>query len=686
MLLFIPQFSWFRIAIKEWFGQFVRQYPGVRDLLWLMFLLSFVFLFSFLIVGSKKGLSDKLVDVLLGRLDEGISIWVRPNSYEGKFEFSKKTINELEKKNLLFFSYHEVGETILELPVNARKYNAPGFKGIAISENDPIWTYAIHSSFRKNHKAAVDNTKLPSNPLKLQIILSRSMFKKYFDDNAYIDFLQQYLPKHIFSKYKFSDKREFYKQSKNSVIWLKIGNAGNKDLLPISVKWIDRFPIPGEQFWYAILKPLYYTLKTTKYDENDQNDNKPDFPLFFPESSGKEAQRIKLITILKDKVSYEKIDRFKKCLHIKKNKSDDDLKIILEPEQYLSNNWIEACATESKIFYNEAIIPSRISSDAIVYTNFNQILDSSPVEQSYVSNVNIQQEINQKNFQKFIQCTQKNKQRTQEFNHDNQQNFIFDKPFPSKEIVESCAENAKISKDQIQLSLITSDDFYFSNFNLIIPCKRKKSDEQCQDGKIFRKIDKATLSAIRAFIYVKNRDQLSDAIDQIKAIDDQSLDIVPSYSDTLRRFSVIILIFDTLQWPFIIFLVFFLVALISFMMNIIIGYRRHNYGIFLAKGIKRRHIYFIMYFQTTISTICGFFLSLLFFKGIIYLLNYKMKHIMEKYGDLFYTKINDLLLLNISDYLFILCVGLFACWMLSTLTLVFMPLYNKTMPDHLLQE
>jgi len=686
MLLFISRFSWLRISIKEWFGQFVRQYPGVRDLLWLMFLLSFVFLFSFLIVGSKKGLSDKLVDVLLGRLDEGISIWVRPNNYKGKFEFSKKTINELEKKNLLFFSYHEVGKTILELPVNARKYNAPGFKGIAISENDPIWRYAIHSPFQKNHKVAADKNKLFSNPLELQIILSRSMFKKYFDVNTYIDFLQQYLPENIFSNYKLSDNREFDEQSKNSVIWLKIGNAGNKELLPISVKWIDRFPIPGEQYWYAISKPLYYTLKTTKYYENDEKDNKPDYPLFFPESSGKETQRIKLITILKDKVSSEKIDRFKKCLHIKKNKSDDDIKIILEPEQYLSGNWIEACATESKIVMNEAIILSRISSDAIVYTNFNQIVNSSPADLTYVSSVTIQQEINQKKIQQFIQCIQKNNQRIHEFNHENQKNFVFDKPFPAKGIVDSCVEISQMSKDQVQLSLLSSDDFYFSNFNLIIPCKRKKRDEQCQDGKILRKIDKATLTPIRAFIYVKNRDQLSDAIHQIKTIDKQSMDIVPSYSDTLRRFSVIILIFDTLQWPFIIFLVFFLVALISFMMNIIIGYRRHNYGIFLAKGIKRKHIYFIMYLQTTISTICGFFLSLLFFKGIIYLLNYNMKHIMEKYGDLFYTKINDLLLINISDYLFILCVGLFACWLLSTLTLVFMPLNNKTMPDHLLQE
>ena len=125
-------FYWLPSAFNELRMQFsIKRQPSDRDFLWLTLLSMLVLLFALLMASTRDGLSERMVDLLLGRVPgHGIPVWVRANPYTsgGKNLIDTQIVNAMgapglqsEKKmpyvpGLRIYPYAEMDHVTLALP------------------------------------------------------------------------------------------------------------------------------------------------------------------------------------------------------------------------------------------------------------------------------------------------------------------------------------------------------------------------------------------------------------------------------------------------------------------------------------------------------------------------------------------------------------------------------------------
>jgi len=293
----IPGF--FRVIFIELSMSFFRKkITGSKDFLKFFILLLLIFTFSFLLMGSKEGLSDKLVDVILGRVPGyGIPIWVRSNPFSDngyEKQIDDEIVNQVHSNTgLNLYPYKEVHHAMIGLPddniwISQNKNEISEFYGIATSEDDPLWKYSLDNY---NKSLLSDNSFI--------IVLSRSVFKNNFNIKAYESALLQHLPHNIPEPYPlaFSQNAIVDQPDKANYIYLLIGQ--NKDLIPIQVIWVDKIPIPGNFAYLFSLNKLHSLQKALQYNFN-----------YFPESKS----RINQIYI-RQEIEDKSKDNLLKCLN-----------------------------------------------------------------------------------------------------------------------------------------------------------------------------------------------------------------------------------------------------------------------------------------------------------------------------------------------------------------------------------
>ncbi|MCP4349686.1 MAG: hypothetical protein GY795_29755 [Desulfobacterales bacterium] len=148
----------------------------------------------------------------------------------------------------------------------------PDFDGWAIYEDDPLWI------------------KSPS-PKSTDIIISRILFRKYFDYETYRNILKNELPDEFLKN--IPEKIDKNRKNPLSIIWMRgmrVTNGFRKELFPCNVRWVDRFPVIDK---IAFVFPLstYHALQAAH--------NFPELR-YFMESNGKGGERIKQILIEAD--------------------------------------------------------------------------------------------------------------------------------------------------------------------------------------------------------------------------------------------------------------------------------------------------------------------------------------------------------------------------------------------------
>jgi hypothetical protein len=360
----MKSFYWLPVATKEFFMQFsFKRQPANRDFLWLTLLSMLVLLFALLMSATREGLSERMVDLLLGRVPgHGIPVWVRANPYTsgGKNLIDSSIVKQVNAMGayqgrnvannrvpgLRIYPYHEVDQISLSLPGDNiwRKHphdpESPAFEGIAVTEKDPLWIFATKPFIKK----------------PLTIVLNRSIFKSYFKYDAYRERLERLLPAPLFQKipsksnFLFSDKTQ---------IWLLVGSV--KDLLMLDVIWIDRLPIPGK-FAYVFPWNQYQALEKAYQYSNIR---------YFPEVEPKQKQqRAKTIYLRKDVSSYNR-DQLSKCLDgsmIRKRGQ-----FYIEFKRPIPEFWVNACVDELGIDATNVRIAHPITGDTIHLKTFDQI-------------------------------------------------------------------------------------------------------------------------------------------------------------------------------------------------------------------------------------------------------------------------------------------------------------------------
>jgi len=186
-------------------------------------------------------------------------------------------------------------------------------------------------------------------------------------------------------------------------------------------------------------------------------------------------------------------------------------------------------------------------------------------------------------------------------------------------------------------------------------------------------------------VYVPDRTALSKVVDKLLKIEDGALFIHSIYQDALNRFSFLSKLIKTLQQPYGILVIFIMLTLLGIQIGSIVGHRRHNYGIFLAKGVQWWQIYLTLWFQIILSTLIGIFVS---FFALFFSRNWlstAIERVAVEYKET--LKVTDLNIfpLKFTDYFITwIIVTLVAC-LLSSIILYSMPLRWRTHPSALIQ-
>jgi len=360
----MKSFYWLPVATKEFFMQFsFKRQPANRDFLWLTLLSMLVLLFALLMSATREGLSERMVDLLLGRVPgHGIPVWVRANPYTtgGKNLIDSSIVKQVNAMGayqeghsinsyvpgLRIYPYQEVDHISLSLPGERiwRKHpndpESPGFEGIAITGKDPLWIFATKKFKNKS----------------LTIILNRSIFKSYFNYDAYRDQLGTLLPSPLFQK--IPSKNDFLFSDKTQ-IWLLVGSA--KDLLVMDVIWVDRLPIPGK-FAYLFPWDQYQALEKAYQYSNIR---------YFPEvEPNQKQQRAKTLYVRKQVSPYNR-DRLSKCLNGRMISKRGQF--YLEFKRPIPEFWVNACVDELGIDASNVRVAHPVAGDSIHLKTFDQI-------------------------------------------------------------------------------------------------------------------------------------------------------------------------------------------------------------------------------------------------------------------------------------------------------------------------
>lgn len=536
----------------------------------------------FLLLASKEGLLNSLVDVFLGNVKgHGIPVLVTNNT------FSPSGVNMIDKsalaairdlgKNDQFHSipqlkvypYREIENNLsyVELPDKSvwknKQTDVPPFIGWAVNADDPL--YQSKSS----------NTAFP-----LEIVINQSLFNSYFDYDKYRETLKQRLPESLFNTIP-------EKSPKNSVpttLWLKLKfGLGREELFPFSVIPVERIQAVQK---LAFLFPLstYQALKASV-----------DYPKlrYFPES---EETRIKQIAI--------KIDD--------NHKSDLYRRFALTVNGELSE----------------------YRGDLLVSFNF-------PMRKSWID----------------------------EYAKD--YHFRYD-----------------------EVNTIKGDQIDFSDGYLILPCGRLTTErlrtmniDDCQsdptqpvrlditaEGQGFR----------HAQVYVSDRTHLKTAVESLVTMKEKALRLHPSYQDALNRFSFLSAMLEVMERPFMIYFVAFLLCALGVQLGILIGHRRHRYGVFIAKGMMYLQVYAMLMIQISLSLLIGFLCAFLIITGFRFYLTAKIFPVARDYSDTLNIASYDFLPLSFSDYAISLIGIVIFAWALAIVILFFLPLRKNSSPALLL--
>ncbi|MCP4697259.1 MAG: ABC transporter permease [Gammaproteobacteria bacterium] len=637
--------------------EFWRSFKRFGEFFWLSVFMALILSFALLIKGSSEGLKSQFVDILLGRVgDHGISIWVRPNPFRQGFQrfldpWVLDQVRQLDREaeeggipGISIHPYRLVDNTVLGLPADgeqnathsfqreaekneffSKSDNGRGqasriwrsvdesdpfeirFQGIAVYEEDPLW-----QTLSKGEPAS-----------GLVLILNRGLLREegYFNYAAYLEALKNRLPKPLFRELPAS-AAEFFSDAFHGPLWLEVSGSQKRELLPMRIIWTDRIPVP-EKFAYLFPMSAFHALREGHSLAGLR---------IFPEADLDDVESRARKIGLKKRLSFAQISQFAQCVDTPLSWGN-----LSTP---IPKDKVTACASKVRLTEED-------------YTVFHEPKEDGSQGKLPISRVKLNKtDIPYARVKKFARCLDRN---TTLPSGRSWVHIAMDPPKP-KAWVKACARQASISdagyritvpagggdsviQEKGEISWVCADlsarlsrlplavqefcrahpDETISKpaYILQVPCQKlfpgelEQSEEErrlCEtepEGVIRRPVTHENQGYMRAFVYIAERRQLSNAITALNELADTPLHLHPLYLDALTRFSALVEILDALGGPYMWLGFLFVLILIWVQMTTLAGHRRHYYGIFLAKGMSRRQIFFMLFFQTSLTTLIG---------------------------------------------------------------------------------
>ncbi|OQW92769.1 MAG: hypothetical protein BWK78_00690, partial [Thiotrichaceae bacterium IS1] len=199
-------------------------------------------------------------------------------------------------------------------------------------------------------------------------------------------------------------------------------------------------------------------------------------------------------------------------------------------------------------------------------------------------------------------------------------------------------DNQRVEEPYLQITEelpLTYHFQYQTNDHLVIACQaEEEACQPCEQSPALKTLTeqnnqavtcdktKATIEMIqatgnyqKAFAYVVSRTELNTQVDKLKSVQTAQSDkmfYVPStYEDALVRFMFIDKIMNILETFYSPVFLIFLVILLLVQIGIVIAHRKHNYAIFLAKGISWGQVKMMVLMQIGLSFLVAISLSVL---------------------------------------------------------------------------
>ncbi len=216
---------------------------------------------------------------------------------------------------------------------------------------------------------------------------------------------------------------------------------------------------------------------------------------------------------------------------------------------------------------------------------------------------------------------------------------------------------------------------------------------ECSDDGKQAKIDMiaTTGSYPKAFAYVENRSALSTQVETLKHFitkqGDKAFYIPSTYDDALVRFRFIDKIMDILKWASSPVFGLFLVILLLVQVGIVINHRKHNYGIFLSKGISSWQVRGMVLMQMTMSLAVAMFFAVLINEAMQWWLAGELESVTttKPYIDHIIAGQLDLLPLSWDDYLMVGIVVFGLLYIITEISLRLMILRQNREPAYLFE-
>ncbi len=238
---------------------------------------------------------------------------------------------------------------------------------------------------------------------------------------------------------------------------------------------------------------------------------------------------------------------------------------------------------------------------------------------------------------------------------------------------------------------VSGDKIGYKDGKLILPCERLQSEYlgniSCSEEShppVYLDATAKGYGFFQVLVYIPDRTLLSAAKDELKKVRDNALSIHPSYEDALNRFAFLSKILEALKDPYLLFLAIFIICFLGIQIGTLIGHRRHNYGIFLAKGMEYLQIYLMLWLQLFMATVLGTVFAWLGISVARIHLEGVIRPVSYEYKDTLNFRDFNLLPILWTDYIWASSiVFIIAC--ILAFTILYMPLRERTNPAVLLQ-
>jgi hypothetical protein len=194
-----------------------------------------------------------------------------------------------------------------------------------------------------------------------------------------------------------------------------------------------------------------------------------------------------------------------------------------------------------------------------------------------------------------------------------------------------------------------------------------------------------------AFAYVENREELVDKVEEIThfrlpGMERNIFYVHSTYEDALVRFMFIDNIMKILEIFYSPFFLAFLIVLLWVQIGIVIAHRKHNYGIYLSKGLSATQVRLLVLMQMALSLAVALGITIILVELMQWQLAWQVYQVttVKPYIDHIIAGQLDLLPVSWQDYLIVGGIFLLLLYLITEFLLIRLISARRTEPAYLI--